>query len=586
MRQKAKITARYSLKTKLIIITSLLLILPLTAAGMISYQIAKNELDKKGEIILKNSVKQAMQLIDAKQQQVAEGALSLEDAMESVKVYLLGERDGEGKRLINKEIDLGANGYLVIYDDNGLEVMHPSLEGTNVWDIEDKSGTKFVQEQIRTAQNGGGFVTYTWNFPGSDRLGLKISYQEKEPHWGWIISASSYMEDYNSGSYEILRVLLIIIGISIVIGIIIIVLFANYMIRPIRNINEKLLEVSSGNLKINEIYVKNKDETGLLAHAFNTMLKNMKELIGTTKESAFTVFEFSNSLEAITNETSNAIHEVTDTIREVAEAVNEEAGSTESAVHKISGLAEHIETVADSAVKMDEISVRTGELSNIGIEAVKVLTDAAQKSTDAASVIIGTISSVTESSKKINIITETITQISAQTNLLALNASIEAARAGEAGKGFAVVAEEIRKLAEESSGAVQEIKEIINEIHKFSDESTTAINLASEVMKEQNIAVEDTRNAFQKISSALEETIGTITQINEESKAMRQDKDEIVDIMNNISASVEETSAATEEVSASSEEQLAGMSEVLEHTRELKLLSEKLNKIVEGFVID
>ena len=171
---------KLSIKQKLIMISSLLLIVPILILGATSYIVARDQLDLKGEVILQNGVRQVMQLIEAKKLEISRGEISLEDAQEEIKVMLLGPMDAEGKRPINRNIDLGEHGYFVVYGTDGTEIMHPSLEGQNVWDVEDKSGKgfKLVQESVKSAQNGGGFITYAWTLPGSERIGEKISYQE------------------------------------------------------------------------------------------------------------------------------------------------------------------------------------------------------------------------------------------------------------------------------------------------------------------------------------------------------------------------------------------------------------------------
>ena len=108
-----------------------------------------------------------------------------------------------------------------------------------------------------------------------------------------------------------------------------------------------------------------------------------------------------------------------------------------------------------------------------------------------------------ESTKKINTISETISQITEQTNLLSLNASIESARAGEAGKGFAVVAEEIRKLAEQSKNSTEEIKAIIASIQKKSDTAVKAIKSTENVVNEQDLAVGETQKIFSEILKSI-----------------------------------------------------------------------------------
>ncbi|MDF2533349.1 MAG: mcpC1, partial [Clostridia bacterium] len=505
MKKLRKLKLQRTIQTKLISVASVLLILPLLVTGILSYQIAKTELNKKGEIALKNSVKQAIQIIDSQQREVALGHVSLADAQEQVKVYLLGEKNSEGKRPINKNIDLGKNGYFVAYDEKGLEVAHPSLEGQNVWEVEDKSGTgyKFVQEQIRIGMNGGGFLIYNWTLPGSEQIAQKISYQEQDPHWGWIISAGSYMQDFNEGSNKILKLLLIILAASLSVGFAAIIVFARHISIPIKKISSSLEEVSKGNLQIDEIKIKNTDETGNLANSFNTMLKNMRGLISTIKSSSTTVMKYSDSLANITQETSRAINEVATTIQEVAQAVSEEATSTEQAVSKVDLLAKNIEIVTNATVNMNHLSTDTNVLSDKGLKAVETLLNTTEKNNNATDRISEVIIKVNESSNKIHVITETITQIAQQTNLLALNASIEAARAGEAGRGFAVVADEIRKLAEQSETAVKEIKGIISEIHQYSDSSVETMKDVKLVSKDQNTAVSDTMSAFKEISNSI-----------------------------------------------------------------------------------
>lgn len=150
-----------TIRTKLILISSILLILPIVILGTASYFSAKEELNLKGEVILKNAVHQVRQLIDVKKKEVEWGELTLEEAKESVRQILMTEKNGEGVREIRKDIDLGKQGYFLAYDSKGMVVMHPSLEGESLWDTTEKSGSgfKFAQKQIQVAKEGGGYVS-------------------------------------------------------------------------------------------------------------------------------------------------------------------------------------------------------------------------------------------------------------------------------------------------------------------------------------------------------------------------------------------------------------------------------------------
>lgn len=576
---------KQSIRSKLIIISSLLLIIPIIAIGSASYFFAKEQLTQKGEVILKNGVRQVMQLIESKKLEVSRGDITLQEAQEEVRVMLLGPKDADNKRPISKYIDLGPNGYFLAYSLNGVEEMHPSLEGESVWEVEDKSGTgfKLVQAQLKAAQAGGGFVTYAWTLPNSEKIGEKITYQELDSDWGWVVSAGAYVEDFNKGANTILMVILIVLAISLAVGMVTITLFSSSFAKPIRKISNALLEVSNNNLNAEEIHIKNKDELGTLASSYNTMLSNVRHLVGAMQNSSKTVTGLAGSLVEVTEQTTNAINEVAYTIGEVAKAVGEEASVTEQAVIKVHSLSKGIDGVMQSTGRAEHLAKEAEVKSQQGLDTVKQLLSATEATNTATNRINDVITKVSESTTKIHTITSAITGISEQTNLLALNASIEAARAGEAGRGFAVVAEEIRKLAEQSASQVGEIKNIITEINSHSAMSVTTMSELKLVTEQQNYSVESTKDQFNEIAKGIHELHDILDTIQNEVSNMIQMKDGIVDAMTGISASTEETSASTEEVSAATEEQLAGMTEINEQTAKLDALSRELEGIISRF---
>lgn len=590
VKMKKRMKKHSSIKTignKMIFVTTLLLIVPLLTTGIISYTIAKSELDKKGQILLKNSVRHAIDLIEIKQKEVELGLLPLEEAMEDVKVNLIGPKQSDGTRIINNDINLGKNGYFMVIDENGVELAHPNIEGQNLLEEVDKSGKgyKFVIDQINTAKEGGGFTYYTWNLPNSSDLEEKITYQEYDDGWGWIVVAGSYLSDYNEGTNYILEVLIYIAIASTLLGMVIILLFSKHISRPISIIKGNLEELSRGNLTLKEIHIKNQDETGILANSFNAMLANLQTLIKTIHESARMVREYASLLSSNTGTTLEAINEVAVAMQDVSNAVTIEASNTDRAVEEIDKLANNINSLSETANTMYQTAHETQELNDNGLLTVDKLMDITHKNNLTSQEISDVIYKVSDSTEKINLITQTITQIASQTNLLALNASIEAARAGEAGKGFSVVAEEIRKLAEQSSHAVDEIKEIINGIQMYSDTSVKTMEIVKDGTREQNDAVIKTKESFVKISNSLKSLGLLVDKVDLSSKNMNEGKEQIVSLIKTISTTTEEINAQAEEVTASTEEEVSQVQEISGHADKLKQLAKNLTDTIKQFQI-
>ena len=586
MKKLQKKTKGLAIRTKLILVTGLLLLIPVLALGLISYTVAKRELEESGKILLKNSVEMTLQVIDGNQKLVDQGKLTLDEAQERVREYMLGKKSADGKRPINKNLSLGNSGYLLAYTKDGVEAAHPSLEGKNVLETKDKKdGTYFVKEQIKVANNGGGYLTYWWTLPNSEKVSSKITYQKVDPNWGWVVSAGTYINDFNVGSNKIFKTMLIVLLVVIVLGSAIIIQFAEHISVPIKKIGEAVDVVASGNLNIPDLNIKNRDEIGKLNESFNTMVKNVHELISSVKNSATVVFNSSQVLDNIVDENTASINEVAASVEEIAKGSSEQAKETENGVNRVKSLSEKIEFVTELTVKTNEDAAVTSDIGSKGLEAIELLLEKSEENSKAAEKASNIILEVDRNSMEIGAITEAISQISEQTNLLALNAAIEAARAGEQGKGFAVVAEEVRKLASESAISASKVRELIDGIQEKSKIAVKTMKDGKTIAEEQSKSVIDTKNIFVEILKSINKISEGMGGIKDYSLEMEIEKNEIIEILQTLSASTEENSAATQEVSATTEQQLASIEQIASHTQDLKSLAGKLSDAVNAFQV-
>ncbi|CUU46725.1 methyl-accepting chemotaxis protein [Clostridium beijerinckii] len=584
--KSTKKTKGLPIKTKLILVMILLLSIPVLVLGLVSYYVARAELENSGKILLKNSVEMTLQVIDANQKLVDQGKLSLDDAQERVREYMLSEKQADGTRKINPNLSLGKSGYLLAYTQDGVEAVHPSLEGKSVLDYKDKkTGALFVKDQIKVANDGGGYLTYWWTLPNSDKISDKITYQKTDPHWGWVVCAGTYMNDFNIGSNNILITTLIILLSVIILGSAVIMIFAKHISTPIKEISNAVDTVASGNLNIKAIKIKNRDEIGNLNNSFNIMVRNVNDFISSVKDSINVVFDSSKLLDEIVAENTASINEVSDSVEEIAKGSNEQAKETENGVIRVKNLSEKIDLVTRLTIETNDIAVKTTNISNRGLEAIDLLSKKSIENSKATEKTSAIIMEVDKTSIEIGSITEAISQISEQTNLLSLNAAIEAARAGEQGKGFAVVAEEVRKLASQSSMSASKVKELINGIQDKSKAAVKAIEDGKLIAKEQNNSVIDAKDIFVEILKSVEKITNDMKNLKTYSLEMENEKNEIVEVLETLSASTEESSAATEQISATTEQQLASVNQIAKHTQDLNKLAEKLRDAVNAFQV-
>ncbi len=494
------------------------------------------------------------------------------------------EHNGEVIGVVGIDVDLnswsksltnliiGKEGHIFITDESGYAIVDPdetqigknSIVETDLWS-EMSSKDKGHSYQVSDGEK----TMYT--FVTNNRTGWKIGASLSENE---LLSETDKLLRNNM----LLGVAIIIVSIFIAIGI------SNYIASNLGKINAGFKKASDGDLTV-KVNIKSNDEFGQLAHNFNLMVDRIRELILNVKESSKTVAETSNGILNMTKETYSAINEISATIQEVAKGSQEQAIEIDNNSHNINELANALEEIVASTTDVKNLTNDTKELGSKGLEQVEVLTKKANDTGVKTSNVIHIIHELKKSADAINIITDTINQIAEQTNLLALNAAIEAARAGEAGRGFSVVAEEIRKLAEQSSNATKDISRLIEDMNVKTLEAVDVIDVASQAVVEQIGFVDSTKEIFDKILNSVLEIGFRISKINDSTLSMNTGKDNIVENTQNISAVSEEISASTQEVSASAEEVTAITATFVEHSENLKKLSENLLELVNKFTV-
>ncbi len=575
---------KLSIRSKLISITAILLALPILIVGGVSYNSAKGSLDELGAKGLKNNVKMAIQMIDVLNAEVEKGNLTLEDAQEQVKEKLLGKKQVDGKRSIDTEVDMGEFGYFFVLDKQGMAVAHPMREGEDLFNSQTPSGMYSTQELIKTAEKGGGFVAFDFAVPGdANRLEPKVSYSELDPNWGWVVIAGSYLMDFNSEANHLLFIQLIVLGFALLIGSGIIIWFSGHLSRPIKLITNKVEQVANGDLSTDHVVVKNKDEIGQLSEYINQMTNNLKVMIHEISNTSLQVAATSEELSASSEEMSKSVEQVASSLQQLANGADNQRVKTLEADQSFSTISDEITQIADHVENVSEMSKETSAVGVNGNEVIKKTISQMSKIQEQSELTGSMMDALGEKSNEIGKIVTLITSVSEQTNLLALNAAIEAARAGEHGKGFAVVADEVRKLAEQSREAANQVSQLIIGIQEDIEKSVMAMNEGRLSVEEGIQLVEDAGGSFKLIVEEVNKVTGHINEVSTTVQEISSEADSVVELIDNTTKIAEESADYSQSIAAVVVEQNASMEEIASVSEELAKMAEKLQGTIRTF---
>ncbi|WP_244834077.1 methyl-accepting chemotaxis protein [Clostridium sp. BJN0001] len=510
-------------------------------------------------------------------------SINTADEVKSLIEYIIenkGEDIEELQNLVEKKASSDNICYAVIIDKNCEAIAHSDSQ--KIGKVYDDDYTQDVVKNAKTSSiKFYADVQKVWSYDivvpimvdgsqfGSLDIGIPIS---------GINSVIS--------SFVILQIIIAIIATTLVA--IIILLLLKRTLNPLKHITQLINETSELNFNNNSLlnkYVNKNNEIGIISKSLINMREKLKCMISTIKSTSDEINSFSTNLGTTVDNSINSLNNISNAISDIAKSSENQSEDIQNEVNQIDTLSSQVDNISNKTeVTFDKIS-NTANLSKLGSTVVQNLSACSEKNENVSNNIKLIVTDVDKNSKEIGSIIETIDEIAEQTNLLALNASIEAARAGESGKGFTVVAEEVKKLAEETSKFTNEIKEKIKTIQTKSDSAVSSVEENINIVNENTEAVQKTENIFKQLTSEIAFLSKTITEIVDSNKTMLENKNAILDIIQNTSSGSEETTAATQEINSITKKQMIDINNLSSEVNKLQEFSDSLTTEMNKFNI-
>lgn len=448
---------------------------------------------------------------------------------------------------------IGKSGYIILMTQEGQIVYHPNSDFIQkaIKDID-------VSENVKNTLSDGKDEFIKFKAQSKEKYG----YYTRIGETGWAVLSCLSAAEFN----ETFVGILIAVIVCFVLGVILIVTQVRYIsfkiTKPLLRLHQAAEKIAEGNLDV-ALEIETRDEIGDVSDSIMKTVSRLRDYINYINEISYTLKEIASgnlvfhlqhdyvgefakvkeALNQISDSMNNTMNHISESAYQVSAGSDELANGAQILAENSSQQAAAVEELVATAISLSEqVKGNTAEVERAAKESESV-TIKTEDSKVQMGHMMEAMNNINRTSNQVVTIIKTIEEIATQTNLLALNASIEAARAGEAGKGFAVVATEIGKLADESSKAASDTRNMIDVSIQEINKGTMLVN---NVVKSLDEVVKGVIN----INESMRNTAKQSLQQYESMEQIKMGIEEISDTVQGTSAAAEESSATSEELMA------------------------------------
>lgn len=370
----------------------------------------------------------------------------------------------------------------------------------------------------------------------------------------------------NEAAIESGRSSMMVMLITTIVCVLLLLAFSYKLINSIRGALNIMVHVcdklSSGNFIVRTEPSQRKDELGDVHRALYDMTLKIGDLLKEVSKTTEQMAAASQQLNSSSMESANAATSVAQSVADAASVVVQQQTAVTNGTDSVASISQSVKSISQETEEISQEADQAAKKAEAGNLVVEKSVNQIHSVEEKVRTTARLVDELGARSQEIGAIVDTISDLAGQTNLLALNAAIEAARAGEQGRGFAVVAEEVRKLAEQSATAAQQIADLIGRIQDDTSKAVASMDSDRQAVVQGAESVEGLRQVFEEINGLVIDVAGKIESMSDSIQHVADQSSEITNHMEQIDTGAAKVADNMQSISAATEEQSASAQEI------------------------